>query len=191
MLQYSLLGRTYLNITFRGLAPSPSSSGRTESVNQFCLRMGTEPVPETLYLNQLTRMIAREDYIESCRRESFTTYIMLCFLIVLWKRRNLDIFPTTGCCCHFSVQLVFLKRILSHASPHECLWESAGIAPRICNLCSRCSRVVSITPLQLYVRCSLDSRLNGIQRMDVLRKGKLPRTCQKKDPNSSVVQPVA
>jgi hypothetical protein len=26
--------------------------------------MGTEPVPETLYLNQLTRLIAREDYIE-------------------------------------------------------------------------------------------------------------------------------
>jgi hypothetical protein len=39
--------------------------------------MGTEPVPETLYLNQLTRMIAREDYIESCRRESFKTYIFV------------------------------------------------------------------------------------------------------------------
>ena len=25
--------------------------------------MGTQPVPETLYLNQLTRLIAREDYI--------------------------------------------------------------------------------------------------------------------------------
>jgi hypothetical protein len=31
---------------------------------QICLRMGTGPVPETLYLNQLTRLIAREDYIE-------------------------------------------------------------------------------------------------------------------------------
>jgi hypothetical protein len=26
--------------------------------------MGTEPVPETLYLNQLTLLIAREDYTE-------------------------------------------------------------------------------------------------------------------------------
>jgi hypothetical protein len=33
-----------------------------------------EPVPETLYLNQLTWLIAREDYIESCCRESFKTY---------------------------------------------------------------------------------------------------------------------
>jgi hypothetical protein len=44
-------------------------------LNQFCLRMGTEPVPETLHLNELTRLKAREDYIESCRRESFKTYI--------------------------------------------------------------------------------------------------------------------
>jgi hypothetical protein len=32
--------------------------------------MGTELVPETLYSNELTRLCAREDYIESCRRES-------------------------------------------------------------------------------------------------------------------------
>jgi hypothetical protein len=43
-------------------------------LNQFCLRMGTELVPETLYSNELTRLCAREDYIESCRRESFKTY---------------------------------------------------------------------------------------------------------------------
>jgi hypothetical protein len=36
--------------------------------------MGTELVPETLYSNELTRLCAREDYIESCRRESFKTY---------------------------------------------------------------------------------------------------------------------
>jgi hypothetical protein len=36
--------------------------------------MGTELVPETLYLNELTRLCAREDCIESCRRESFKTY---------------------------------------------------------------------------------------------------------------------
>jgi hypothetical protein len=31
---------------------------------QFCLRMGTELVPETLYSNELTRLCARENYIE-------------------------------------------------------------------------------------------------------------------------------
>jgi hypothetical protein len=60
-IQYSLLGRTAesirLNTTFRGLAPSPSS-GKTD----------------TLYSNELTRLCTREDYIESCRRESFKTY---------------------------------------------------------------------------------------------------------------------
>jgi hypothetical protein len=43
-------------------------------VNQFCLRMGTELVPETLYSNELTRLCALEIYIELCRRESFKTY---------------------------------------------------------------------------------------------------------------------
>jgi hypothetical protein len=74
-IQYSLLGRsaalTRLNTTFRGLTSSPSS-GKTD-LNKFCLRMGTESVPETLYLNELRRLSAREDYIESCRRESFKT----------------------------------------------------------------------------------------------------------------------
>jgi hypothetical protein len=37
--------------------------------------MGTELVLETLYSNELTRLCAREDYIESCRRESFKNYI--------------------------------------------------------------------------------------------------------------------
>jgi hypothetical protein len=75
MFQYSLLGRSAalirLNTTFRGLAPSPSSG----------LRIGTEPVPETLYSNELTRLCAREDYIESCRRESFKTYNVIYVLI--------------------------------------------------------------------------------------------------------------
>jgi hypothetical protein len=35
--------------------------------------MGTELGPDTLHLNELTRLKAREDYIESCRRESFKT----------------------------------------------------------------------------------------------------------------------
>jgi hypothetical protein len=33
--------------------------------SQFCLRMGMELVPETLYSNELTRLCAREDYIET------------------------------------------------------------------------------------------------------------------------------
>jgi hypothetical protein len=38
--------------------------------------MGTEPVSETYLLNHLTRLMARQDYIESCRRESFKTYVI-------------------------------------------------------------------------------------------------------------------
>jgi hypothetical protein len=34
--------------------------------------MGMESVPETLYiLNHLTRLEVREDFIKSCRRESY------------------------------------------------------------------------------------------------------------------------
>ena len=39
--------------------------------------MGTEPVSETSYLNQLTQLMAREDYIELCRRESFKSYAVV------------------------------------------------------------------------------------------------------------------
>jgi hypothetical protein len=39
--------------------------------------MEMEQVPEMLYLlNHLTWLIAQEDYIKSCRPESFKTYIM-------------------------------------------------------------------------------------------------------------------
>jgi hypothetical protein len=74
--------------TFRGLAPSPSS-GRTDitqhlsvlcdaGLYQFCLRMGMEPVPKTLYLlNHLMQLMAREDYIKSCRHKSLKTYKIL------------------------------------------------------------------------------------------------------------------
>jgi hypothetical protein len=44
--------------------------------NQFCLRMGTELVPETLYSNELTRLCARENYIESCTPLVSATTIM-------------------------------------------------------------------------------------------------------------------
>jgi hypothetical protein len=81
MIQYSLFGRTAastrLNTTFRGLAPSPSS-GKT--ANQFCLRMGTELVPKTLYLNELTRLCARKDYIEFCAFLGFSH--QMCFIYV-------------------------------------------------------------------------------------------------------------
>jgi hypothetical protein len=43
--------------------------------------MGMEPVPKTMYLNQLTWLITWEDYIELCRHECFKTYILLCRLI--------------------------------------------------------------------------------------------------------------
>jgi hypothetical protein len=38
--------------------------------------MGTELVPEMLYSNELTRLCARENYIESCRCESFKTCML-------------------------------------------------------------------------------------------------------------------
>jgi hypothetical protein len=42
------------------------NTGQTSAgLNQFCLRMGTESVPETLcLLNHWTRLMAREDYIK-------------------------------------------------------------------------------------------------------------------------------
>jgi hypothetical protein len=43
--------------------------------------MGTELVPETLYSNELTRLCALENYIESCRRECFKTYMKLSHLL--------------------------------------------------------------------------------------------------------------
>ena len=36
--------------------------------------MGTESVPEMSFLNHLTRLVAREGFIKSCRRESFKSY---------------------------------------------------------------------------------------------------------------------
>jgi hypothetical protein len=40
--------------------------------------MGTEWFPETLcFLSELARLTAREDFITSCRRESFKSHKML------------------------------------------------------------------------------------------------------------------
>jgi hypothetical protein len=49
------------------------NTGQTSNgLYQFCLRMGTEPVPETLYLlNHLTRLMAREAYIKFPRCSVF------------------------------------------------------------------------------------------------------------------------
>jgi hypothetical protein len=44
------------------------------------LMMGTEMIPETLAIfSQLTRLIAREDFINVCRRESFRSYLSATF----------------------------------------------------------------------------------------------------------------
>jgi hypothetical protein len=43
--------------------------------------MGTEWFPETLcFLSELTRLTAREDFITSCRRESFKSHIAFNYL---------------------------------------------------------------------------------------------------------------
>jgi hypothetical protein len=43
---------------------TPDRAEWKKKTDLFCLRMGTELVPETLYSNELTRLCAREDYIE-------------------------------------------------------------------------------------------------------------------------------
>jgi hypothetical protein len=52
-------------LTFQGQAPSPSSG---------FLMMGMELVPETSIFNKLTWLIAREDFIDVSRCESFRSY---------------------------------------------------------------------------------------------------------------------
>jgi hypothetical protein len=85
MIQYSLLGRTAasirLNTTFRGLAPSPSS-GKTD-----------------LYSNELTRLCAREDYIE------FLFYFAIC---LCWQGIT-DILSILGFCFHTLDAVLGLK----------------------------------------------------------------------------------
>jgi hypothetical protein len=44
-------------------------------MNIIALMMGTERVPEPLDFNELTRLSAREEFINFSRRESFTSYI--------------------------------------------------------------------------------------------------------------------
>ena len=57
--------------------------------------MGTEPVLETLYSNEMTRLMAREDYIESCRSESFKTYIRPLLPSTWYKEPNFALSITT------------------------------------------------------------------------------------------------
>jgi hypothetical protein len=46
--------------------------------------MGTEWFPETwCFLSELTRLTAREDFITSCRRESFKSHIALIWCVIL------------------------------------------------------------------------------------------------------------
>jgi hypothetical protein len=71
-------------------------------LNQFCLRMGTELVSETLYSNELTRLCAREDYIESEKyytgRVTVTSKDRICML-----------------CTGYDFQ----KQQQSHVAPHQ------------------------------------------------------------------------
>jgi hypothetical protein len=46
------------------------------------LMMGTETVPETLDFNELTWLSAQEEFINFSRRESFTSYIKVWFIIL-------------------------------------------------------------------------------------------------------------
>jgi hypothetical protein len=52
-----------------------ASSAYCDHSNIIALMMGTETVPEMLDFNELTRLSAREDFINFSRRESFTSYI--------------------------------------------------------------------------------------------------------------------
>jgi hypothetical protein len=56
------------------------------------LMMGTERFPETLcFLSELTRLTAREDFITSCRRESFKSHISYstCFVWLYFIFNNI------------------------------------------------------------------------------------------------------
>jgi hypothetical protein len=59
---------------------------RRESEVSDALRMGTEIVPETsASFSFLTQLIAREDFINSCRRESFKSNMCLILPTVLYR----------------------------------------------------------------------------------------------------------
>jgi hypothetical protein len=47
--------------------------------------MGTETVPETLDFNELTRLSAREEFINFSRRESFTSYILISVFVEIYN----------------------------------------------------------------------------------------------------------
>ena len=82
MIQYSFLGRT-------------------------CLRMGTELGPETLYSNELTRLCAREDDIDS----TITVQIYLsCFLDTFPRvpRQSSGMYPIVGCAFPFPIDISVL-----------------------------------------------------------------------------------
>jgi hypothetical protein len=64
--------------------------------SDFCLRMGTELVPETLYSNELTRLCARENYIgtpiyvvtvETCRMYVSIAYNFIVVSVVSVETR--------------------------------------------------------------------------------------------------------
>jgi hypothetical protein len=92
--------------------------------DQFCphhqdqiLIMGTELVPETLIFNQLTRLIAQEDYINVSRRESLGSY----------KRQSMEYCKKV--CQHQRISRLFLLLAkscsqLSGMLMVYCIWNS-------------------------------------------------------------------
>ena len=63
--------------------------------------MGTERFPETLcFLSELTRLTAREDYIATCRRESFKSHVSGSLVglggLIPWQPRSSNIAPRCG-----------------------------------------------------------------------------------------------
>jgi hypothetical protein len=59
-------------------------------LNQFCLRIGTELVPETLYSNELTRLCAREDYIEFCNPSYWVSHSH----VSVWSMTHRQLLPS-------------------------------------------------------------------------------------------------
>jgi hypothetical protein len=53
------------------------------------LMMRTETVPETLDFNELTRLSAREEFINFSRRESFTSYKKKLYFYVFLTSRTI------------------------------------------------------------------------------------------------------
>jgi hypothetical protein len=69
--------------------PKITDVSGTISVSITAVLMGTDMVPETsVIFNQLTRLVAREDFINVSRLESFRSYVIYQFLPILFDLFN-------------------------------------------------------------------------------------------------------